>query len=339
MARKKKQKGWRLTIQGNLFLLVLAVVLGSAYLLNHSLLFLIEGFFAAIFIYDALFLRLVFPKLHFDWQTLPQLFAQNKASFPLIISHPRRWFPIRHLRIHLRGTAISSQPVLLDDLNAGEQATVTLHVVASKRGHISLNEVELRCGYPFGFWEHYQIQKLDIPLLVFPQLLAQVPMSLTGNQHRSGVLPKNTDDFQYLDQYRSGDDVRLIHWRKSTLSSQPVIRKDLSHLDAAKPKVLIPNPCPNFEWALSVLTTMAYRATHWEQWTVLTPKGRQTVPDKASFLRSMATLSPLSQDEVDGAQTYPEDDVIRMSDISALMTHWSPEPIAESPKEKDKQTA
>lgn len=325
MTKKSRYPRWRMTAQGHLFLLVIAVVLGSAYLLNHSLLFLIEALFIATFIYDALLLKLVLPKVQLDWEAPQQLFAGTPSPFRVTIRNPNRFFPIRHLQLQLGGKALSTEPHLISDLGPGQTLELTLSLVAAKRGRVTLDEFVITCSYPFGFWEKRQVQSLNWSLIVFPRLLSKIPDALAGSRQRQGTVPRNTEDFQYLEKYRDGDDVRLIHWRKSTLLEQPVVRKDLTQVDAARPKVLLPDACLHFELGLSALATMAFLSDHWNTWSIFTPKGLLAFPNPASFLKELATLQPLSFEELEKALASQDLNWVRLSDIAATA---DPHPVA-----------
>lgn len=299
-----------------MFLLVIVLVILAAYLLNHSLLFLLAALFVGTFIYDWLLLRFTFPKLILDWEPPHQLFARQTATFVLNLTSGNRLFPIRELHFEIHGIGLKSEPQKVERLPPKEPQQVSINLHPMKRGRLKLSEMSMRCAYPFGFWERYQTQPLNQELLVFPALLPQGPEELLGRQHRRGTIPRNAQDFQYLAKYRTGDDVRLIHWRKSTLLETPVLRKDLSQVNAAKPKVLVADPCHDFELGLSALATLAVTTHLTEDWSLWTAKGIQPLPTPFDLLIALAKLQPLEQDALTQIAADTGLEIIRVSEIA-----------------------
>jgi len=299
-----------------MFLLVILLVLLAAYLLNHSLLFLLAGLFVGTFIYDGLLLKFIFPTLKLEWEAPHQWFAGQTTPLLLNLSCSNRFSSIRELHFQVHGLAVDSEPKKLETLDPKETKSLSLNIRPVRRGRLKLSDITMRCAYPFGFWETRQTQTIDQELLVFPALLPQGPEELLGRQHRRGTIPRNTQDFQYLAKYRTGDDVRLIHWRKSTLLDTPVLRKDLSQVNAAKPKVLVADPCPDFELGLSALATLAVTTHLTEDWSLWTAKGLQPMATPMDLLVALAKLQPLSQNELNQIAAEPDMEIVRVSEIA-----------------------
>lgn len=316
VADQSKNTSWRLTKQGWLFLLCIFLVLGSAYLLNHSMLFLLVALFSGTLIYDGLLIKFVFPNIHIDWEVPPQLFATVPSPLPIQIRQDNRLFPLRQLTLGFQCIGAKIKPLQILELKPNTTHEETALIQPSKRGKLQLKEVTISCSYPFGFWELKQTQPLDLSLWVFPSLLPQAPDHLIGSQVQQGTIPKNAQDFQYLANYQTGDDVRLIHWRKSALLENPVIRKDLRRQDAAKSKLLLADPSPKFELGLSALATLAVTSKTWTPWQLWTPKGTRPLADPYDLLMALATLQPLSQDELTKAESASTFESIRVSEIA-----------------------
>lgn len=130
-------------------------------------------------------------------------------------------------------------------------------------------------------------------VLVYPGLLEQVPALLSSEEKGTGQTPISSGDYQYLSTYQPGDDVRLIHWKRSTLLDEPVIRKDLMATQRSEPRLFIPDACPNFEFAISAMATW-FASNEFSGWAIYSKEGVQPLASWDEAMSVLALVQPLT---------------------------------------------
>ncbi len=95
-----------------------------------------------------------------------------------------------------------------------------------RRGLVRFIRVELSTRYPFGLFEKWREVDLEEELVVFPRVAPPPVVRTTSasafGERPSGVAGPGSEFFALRDQ-REGDDVRLVHWRKSARRQRPVV--------------------------------------------------------------------------------------------------------------------
>jgi uncharacterized protein (DUF58 family) len=119
----------------------------------------------------------------------------------------------------------------VDHVRAQQTVTLDVEATASARGTLEFSRIRASTRFPFGLLG----QSLTVPahhtMVVFPRLLpirrrlhdtrrAAVAHSLTTRHRRSGA-----DEFYGLREYRAGDNLRWIHWRRSARLSKLLVRE------------------------------------------------------------------------------------------------------------------
>lgn len=282
----------RLTSTGHAFIAVIAVVLGLSYWLSISLMFLVGTMFTGMFLYNALHVHFNTRGLRVKVTEVPDLFAGETATMSIQIKNRKRGMSSHHLEIHLVLDHGRSDPVFLDDIGGNQAMTAKVQVIPERRGWFQVKAFQCHTAYPFGMWR----ASIDIPLrerlLVYPPLLARLPVILRSERIAKGLAPHNSGDYQYLSTYQPGDDVRLIHWRKSTLSEKPVLKRDLIQTEMVEPRVFLPDPCDHFEYAISAMATY-FHSHDSSGWSIYTNDGIHPLEGPEEMLRYLALVQPL----------------------------------------------
>ncbi|MTD16521.1 DUF58 domain-containing protein [Nakamurella sp. YIM 132087] len=120
---------------------------------------------------------------------------------------------------------------LISPIRRGGEAEVRYPYQASRRGRFVLGPPLIRFYDPFDLWEEHRTLDVRTEVLVLPSL---VP--LTGMPRGSGVRSAASgraalgtvggDPDVGVRPYRSGDDIRTIHWRASARHDDLVVRLD-----------------------------------------------------------------------------------------------------------------
>lgn len=293
--------GVRLTRQGKFFIFGALIAALASYLLSHNLVMLASAMFMAIPIYQWAYLMLAVGSFEATWQWPDQLFAKRTSTASMTLV--KKSFPslaVCHVHVDIEG----SKPYYQRVARLGKQSatTLTFELQAQHRGRLESTRWFLRSSSPFGLVERTRSFTWQQMKLVFPELLSQLPPSLSAKAEKQGALSRQSEDFQYLDSYREGDDVRMIHWRKSVLSEQPVMRRDHSRQQTLDPEILVPDASPYFEHAVKALATFFQQSDHMQTWLVLEANGLREIRDKHEMLAFLALVQPLNKAAVDASR-------------------------------------
>ncbi len=120
------------------------------------------------------------------------------------------------------------------DVPAGGTAELWLDVPAPARGRLRSPPFVIATRFPIGLFRAWSWLDLDLETLVYPLPSARAPVQARGDENngRRHPLVADGDEFTGLRAYRRGDPPRRIHWKRSALSADPVV-KEFS--DTARP--------------------------------------------------------------------------------------------------------
>jgi uncharacterized protein (DUF58 family) len=124
----------------------------------------------------------------------------------------------------------------------GRTAVVTTRLLAERRGAITLSDIRLTCSFPFGFLNHAIHLNMPEQLVVYPRVgILNRHLALRYREAiESGAMTSNVrggnDEFYGLREYRSGDNIRSIHWRSTARTNQLMIREMAAN---APPQVIV----------------------------------------------------------------------------------------------------
>jgi hypothetical protein len=195
--------------------------------------------------------------------------------------------------LHLYVDQGKTEPVYLPDIKPSGELEVKVQMTPEKRGALRVVSFQCETAYPFGMFRGVIDIAMEQELVVYPELLPTLPGLLRSEHVARGYAPHNSGDYQYLSGYRPGDDVRLIHWRKSTLSENPVLKRDLIQSEVVEPRVFVPDPCDHFEYAVSAMATY-FHGHDSTGWSIYTSEGIQPVDGPEDMLRYLAFVQPLA---------------------------------------------
>lgn len=232
--------------------------------MSHSLLFLLTAFFMAILLYDLLF----------SWWNLRRIEIQATsegdwtAGEPALLSVDLRGRRANAFDLHVYAKSKGARftEFVLARFDPKSKRGVQLTATGHWRGRVQVDEVGVYSAYPFGL-------VLGKKAVVGPQDVLVLPMRLVRDEdtvreawQESGSVPAVTGDFQYLDQYRQGEDVRYVHWKKSASRQQLVIRRDTQKTLPLMDRLFVPDPCPQLEYAIAWVAGQLGDDDDWTIW-------------------------------------------------------------------------
>lgn len=307
MSRDPVRNRYLLSRQGRMFALATLLILVAAYGLGMSVLYLFGAMFIGTLIYNGLLAIGSLHKLKVAIRTPSPLFARQAGELVVDLTNRARFIHASHLRVSVMDPELKGQTAMVEQVPAGQQVACNTRFTPPHRGWVTLDCVGVETSHPFGLATHGKQFQLARRILVYPALLEDDAALRNAKEIIHSRQPRSSDDFQYLDAYRPGDDVRLIHWRKSTLAQQPVIRRDLSSEKLALPRLFIPDACPYFEHAVRVLATHFWYHGNEESWWIYTGQGLVEADGVEAMLTILATIQavPSISEDIDTGTFQP----------------------------------
>lgn len=144
------------------------------------------------------------------------------------IDNRKRWWPTLSVTIAELDApgAFDRQPhAYVMHAAAGMRATVAADVVPLRRGLHRMERYQVATSFPFGFIRRAMLRRQADAVLVHPAQGAVEPTAMNRflSAESSGMSQRpregGADEFYGAREYRPGDPMRMIHWRRSARSS------------------------------------------------------------------------------------------------------------------------
>ena len=122
---------------------------------------------------------------------------------------------------------------LITKIKAGDSIDLTYLHRVPERGIWKVGFCQVKTSFPFGLWESSVRYAIKSKVLVLPKPLDDYQLSISPSSGRtfgrSLYSPLHGldigQDFHRIDEYRSGDSARWIHWRSSAKRGQLMVRR------------------------------------------------------------------------------------------------------------------
>lgn len=214
-ARRGVPEGIRITKVGLWFVLLTVVVAAAATNTGNNALYLVLACMLAMLVVSGVVSRMNLQRLAVGVDPPGDLFARRPFQLPFTLTNQsRRWS--RWLLVF--SVAIKGPSRLVPHLPAGKSARGSLELLLPRRGRHRLEFAHFSSLFPIGLFRKGMRIPLGLDLLVFPELFAPgglevQPTGLTGDESA----PRHGwgHELHALRGYRTGDDPRGIHWKKS----------------------------------------------------------------------------------------------------------------------------
>jgi len=150
------------------------------------------------------------------------VFAGETAHFNVSVETPSQ----TRFSIALRRRG--DEPVFADVL-AGEPASMSLGVAATRRGVLQCGRLEVFTHYPVGFFHAWSYVDFGLTVLVYPRPdpAAGAPPSQSRSAAEEGIPVPGDEEFNMLRAYRAGDAPKLIAW-KALAREQELLTKEFN---------------------------------------------------------------------------------------------------------------
>lgn len=229
----KRQRVYILpTRQGISFFVLLLTMLLGAINYNNSMAFLLTFLLGSLFLIAILHTYRNLAGLVVISHTPEPVFAGDTARFPFSIDNrngndhvalelccwPRQRFWQRWKKVF----PVSRVNMTADSL---EQTTVLLH--ARERGKLALGRIRISTRYPLGLCRAWSYFESDQACIVYPKPAGSdiLPPARPATDQEGEGEKGGTDDFTGFRQYRPGDSIRNIAWKKLAHDDQLLVKR------------------------------------------------------------------------------------------------------------------
>lgn len=170
---------------------------------------------------------------------------------------------------------LGSRPrFVLDQLRPRWQRTMVYTVRSEIRGRYSLGPLTVRLSDPFGFVELNRAFTARAALVVTPVVVELPPVRLSGDWSGTGdnrpraFAAAGTEDIT-VREYRTGDDLRRIHWRSTARADELMVRREEQPYQSRATVMLDTRgsahrgsgPASSFEYAVSAAASIGSHLT------------------------------------------------------------------------------
>ncbi|MEM7405803.1 MAG: DUF58 domain-containing protein [Pseudomonadota bacterium] len=179
-----------------------------------------------------------------------------------------RW--IRYTR-YLQGARTKGQHALLESrLNAAGGTRIPLSLTPLRRGYVQFEALQIGMAEPLSISRRVEVRRLPGQVLVLPARFEiadrLLPGAGRGDTAHGGLLnlPGFSDEFLGVREYRSGDSMRHIHWKRTAAIGEPVVREFMR--EASRRYAVVLDSCgvrsgdPAFEESVSVAASLLQHA-------------------------------------------------------------------------------
>jgi uncharacterized protein (DUF58 family) len=195
------------TQRGLGFVLLIVVLMLIAFVYNNNLAYMLAFLLASVFFITILHSYKALSGLVVRPGRSQAVFAGEAAGFEIHINNPTDME--RHqLQIKL-------QDIQSLTLKPQSTAHITVYSLTHRRGWHQAGTVTLSSTYPLGLFRTWSPIRFDLKALVYPKPApVEMPFPQTSSaQAQQGVSNKGSDEFYGLQEYRSGDSIKHIHWK------------------------------------------------------------------------------------------------------------------------------
>jgi len=244
----------------------------AAFNSGNNLLFLILGFMLSLIILSGVMSEIVLSRVRLRRRLAQRSFAGSTSLIELVLENRKGSVPSYSLEVEdVAESEVTLRRCYYLKVAAGEEQTASYRRTPSRRGYLRLTGFKILTRYPFGIFEKWREIQSDDRMLVYPELLEQVPAEhraeSTGPETPSRNVGSGTD-LAGLRGHHEGDEARAIHWRRSAALGKLVVverHSDQSarvcvRLDNARPKDADADWDRGFEHSVSLAATIAVRS-------------------------------------------------------------------------------
>ncbi len=215
MAQRSRPSQIRITGAGLWFILLSLVVAVAGTNTGNNALFLVLALMLALLALSGVASRWNVLDLVVSAEPPDEVYANKPAFLEFALANRSRFLPRWCLQV---AADRRERARLVAWLPARGESRGRLELLERQRGLSKVDAIEVSSPFPFGFFRKGQAYKVDLELLVYPEIFALGERPTGGSGHSGevgGTEAGGGHDLRQLRPFRDGDDPRGIHWKQS----------------------------------------------------------------------------------------------------------------------------
>ena len=220
--RSSTPEGIRITTVG-LWYVLLSILVGiTATNTGNNALYTVLAVMFAVLIVSGVMSRENVRGLEAELEPPGEVFANRPFAVGFSLRNRSRFFPRWFL---LFTVSRSAQPLLIPYLPRRGRSSGSIDMMMPARGLQSLPFAHVSSLFPSGFFRKGVRYRVDMELLVFPEIFAAAASRLDEVDHMGEEASRRTGwghGLHSLRQFRRGDDPRGIHWKQTARTGEMV---------------------------------------------------------------------------------------------------------------------
>jgi uncharacterized protein (DUF58 family) len=159
------------------------------------------------------------------------VFAGREFVVELLIANTSGWAAAWMIELSDEVLGPFGKGMSVRRLRAGETAAGTFETWMRRRGHRLAFGWKITSSFPCGLWRATRTGRVDEPIVVYPRPVTPVgiddPRSADQSTGEENWLPQPDFSGEYLGirEFRSGDPLKMIHWRATARVQRLVVRE------------------------------------------------------------------------------------------------------------------
>ena len=234
------------TREGKLFVFVTFALGFAAVNTGTNLMYLVFGFMLSLIILSGVLSEHVLRKLRIVRRLPTRAFAGEPTLIELAVENEKERMVSYSVEISDQAlTSSNDRRCYFLKIPPRSEQTASYRRVVAQRGVLRFRGFRVATRFPFALFEKWRELAGEGELLVYPALLpyafAEGAAREEGDQ--AGSSRGRGTETRELREYRSGDEQRAIHWRRSAAIGKPVVR-EFEREAAAVLSILLDNRRP-----------------------------------------------------------------------------------------------
>lgn len=231
---KERRKSYEITIGGVAFTGVSGFVLIAAVNSGSNPLFFAFGLMVGMLVVSAVTGAVMLRGITVERQVGDHVGLNEIMEVHYrVLNHRKRWpcFALRLSEGSVKGKLRQAPEGYCLHVGPGEQVLVPTRLTGSVRGVVELQEIRCACAFPFGFVRRVVRLRRPHRIVVYPRIgtLGRDLALRCRNAAAQGSVSTNirggNDEFYGVREYRAGDNVHAIHWRRTARTGEMVVRE------------------------------------------------------------------------------------------------------------------
>jgi uncharacterized protein (DUF58 family) len=218
----------RFTREGKYFVALTLGIGFAAINTGNNLLYLMLGAMLSLIIGSGILSELTLRKLVVSRREPERIFANRPFLLGLTLKNEKGRLPSLSIEVEdvLAGKPLARKCYFLKVPARGEQLASYRHGF-TRRGQYRLEEVRLKTRFPFALFEKTRTVALASTLVVYPEVHPvgeKISRYASRGEEQHGRAGRR-GEFLGLREYRDGDDLRDVFWRKSARVGRMLVRE------------------------------------------------------------------------------------------------------------------